>query len=254
MEMLEREIHLGRMTSLLAGAAEGSGRVILVRGEAGIGKTTLVQSFGAAIADQASVLAGACDDLMTPREFGPLWDMAREDPGLAHALESGDRSRIYQVAVQLIGRDERPTVLVIEDVHWADAATLDLIKVLGRRIDRSYSLLLVTYRDEELDFDHRLRFVIGDLAPSAVERITLGPLSGEAVARLAEVHGRERDFLLAESGGNPLYLSELLRSGGGTVPASVQDATRRRIGGLSPSSRELTEFVSVEACCASTVS
>ena len=245
MEMLERDVQLDRLRSLLAGAADGSGRVVLVRGEAGIGKTTLVHSFLTAVADRALVLMGGCDDLTTPREFGPLWDMAQEDPALAGALESGDRSRIYRAAVEIIGRDQKPTVFVIEDVHWADAATLDLVKVLGRRIGRSHGLLVVTYRDEELDSDHRLRFVIGDLTPSTVERVTLGPLSSEAVAKLAEAHGRDRDFLLAESGGNPLYLSELLRSTEGSVPASVQDATRGRVARLSPTCRELIELVSV---------
>lgn len=245
MEMLEREVELGRLTSLLADAADGSGRVVLIRGEAGIGKTTLVDSFRATVGDETTFLIGACDDLMTPREFGPLWDMATEEVRLAAALGSGDRSRIYQAAVELMSRDRRSMVLVIEDVQWADAATLDLIKILGRRIDRSSSLLLITYRDEELDSDHRLRFVIGDLAPSAVDRISLGPLSADAVARLAAVHGRERDFLLAETGGNPLYLSELLSSRDGTVPVSIQDATRRRIARLSPVSRELIELISV---------
>lgn len=129
MEMLERDVQLDRLRSLLAGAADGSGRVVLVRGEAGIGKTTLVHSFLTAVADRALVLMGGCDDLTTPREFGPLWDMAQEDPALAGALESGDRSRIYRAAVEIIGRDQKPTVFVIEDVHWADAATLDLVKV-----------------------------------------------------------------------------------------------------------------------------
>ncbi len=178
MDILERDIELGRLAALLGEASDGAGRVVLIRGEAGIGKTTLVREFLGSIDDEAYVLAGACDDLLTPRELGPLWDMSLDQPDLAESLESGDRQRIYSAAIEIISRGLKPTVLVMEDVHWADDATFDLIKFVGRRIDRSQGLLLLTYRDEELDTDHRLRFVMGDLPPHAVERIALAQRRG----------------------------------------------------------------------------
>jgi predicted ATPase len=209
-ELWEREFELDRLSSLLAGAADGNGCVVLVRGEAGIGKTTLVRRFLDSLGDDARVLIGWCDDLATPRELGPLWDMTLDEPGLVATIESGDRSRLYSAAVELIGHNDLPTVFVIEDVQWADGATLDLIKVLGRRIDRSRCLLLLTYRDEELDADHRLRLVFGDLPPHAVERLALSPLSDETIEQIAAAHRRDGALLIAESGGNPFYLSELL--------------------------------------------
>ena len=252
MIVVEREAELARLRSALALAVDGSGRIVLVRGEAGIGKTTLVRSFVDSIDGSGDhepvVLIGRCDDLATPRELGPLWDMASSEPTLAAALDSGDRSRIYRAALDLIGRP-RPTVLVLEDLHWADAATLDLVKVLGRRIDDSRALLLATYRDDELG-DHRMRSVIGDLPPHAVERVALTPLSRQGVERLAGDSGRDIDVLVAESDGNPFYVSELLATEAGQVPASVEDATRSRAARLSPAARSLVETVAVVPRCA----
>lgn len=258
MELVEREDGLQRLAAALSDAVNGSGRVVLVRGEAGIGKTSLVRAFidriegdgstgsgsGGSGGDGPVVLSGRCDDLATPRELGPLWDLARHVPPLEAALESGDRSRIYQAALDLIGRN-RPTVLLLEDLHWADAATLDLVKVLGRRIDRSRALLVATYRDDEIDDDHPLRSVIGDLPPDAVERIALAPLSRDGIERLAAGSGRDVELLLAESDGNPFYVSELLAGEPGEVPASVEDATRSRAAGLSASARALIDLVAV---------
>ena len=134
--LLERDQELDLLAGLLAGVGSG-GKVVLIRGEAGIGKSSLVREFGATHCDEAHVLVGFCDDLLTPQPLGPLWDIARDEPSLVEALEGGDRLGALKGCLDLMCRSPRPPVLVIEDTHWADEATLDAIKYLGRRIART---------------------------------------------------------------------------------------------------------------------
>ncbi|MEM9562411.1 MAG: AAA family ATPase [Actinomycetota bacterium] len=248
MELVEREVEFTRLQAALDAATDGSGRVVLVRGEPGIGKTALIRAFVDQLpADgpgRPEVLLGRCDDLATPRELGPIWDLAASVPPLAAALASGDRAKVYVAALDLIGRP-RTTVILLEDLHWADAATLDLVKVIGRRIDTARALLVATYRDDDVVVGDRIRAVVGDLPPHAVERLALEPLGPDGVRRLAEGTGRDADRLLAESDGNPFFVAELLSSADGEVPASVEDATRSRAAQLSPVARALVEQVAV---------
>ena len=126
--------------------------------------------------------------------------------------------------LDLLARPQRSTVLVIEDTHWADEATLDAIKFLGRRIVTSNALLVVTYRDEEVDFEHPLRGVIGDLSPDGVVRIQLSGLTRDAVS--SAIAGSELDArqVFEATDGNPLLVKEMAAVGGDTIPASVQDS------------------------------
>jgi predicted ATPase len=159
--LLERDAELRRLRETLRGAGQGRGSVVLVSGEAGIGKTALVRRFAWAAA-QARVLVGACDDLVTPRTLGPFRDMARDAAlALAEAVEPGaGREAVFgAVHQELAGR---PTVLVVEDVHWADDATLDVLRYLAWRIPELPCVLVLTYRDE-LGGDHPLRRVLGAL-------------------------------------------------------------------------------------------
>ena len=135
--LLERENQLGLMADLLAEVGSLGGKVVLVRGEAGIGKSALVRDFVGGHAVEAHVLFGSCDDLLVPEPMGPFWDISREDISLAEPLEKGDRRAVMMVLLDLLSRSLRSTVLVIEDTHWADEATLDVIKYLGRRDRRN---------------------------------------------------------------------------------------------------------------------
>ncbi len=243
--LLERDKELGLLADLLAGVGSSGGKVVLVRGEAGIGKSTLVREFVEAHADKAHVLFGFCDDLLTPQPLGPFWDVAREETSLGGPLEKGDRRAVMEALLDLLSRSLRPTVLVVEDTHWADEATFDVIKYLGRRIGGTNGLLVLTYRDGEVDYDHPLRQVIGDLAPEDLVRIHLGGLSSEAVALMVEDTDLDSDQVVALTDGNPLFVVEVAASGVEGVPSSVQDSVLVRAGKLSSGARRVLDLVSV---------
>lgn len=243
--LLERENELGLMADLLTGVGSAGGKVVLIRGEAGIGKSALVRKFVGVHGDKAHVLFGSCDDLVTPQPLGPFWDIAREEPSLRDVLEKGDRRGVMEVLLDLLSRRLRATVLVVEDTHWADEATLDAIKYLGRRISRSSGLLVLTYRDGEVDHDHPLRQVIGDLAPQDLVRLHLGGLSAASVASLVEDTDLDSDQVLALTDGNPLFVTEVTAWGVEGVPSSVQDSVLARAAKLSPKARQIPELVSV---------
>ena len=211
MDLLERSSALGELGGLLAATATG-GRVVLVAGEAGIGKSALVRQFTERQSADAWFLLGACDPLLTPRALGPLYDIARQTGGrLAELLAAGGpREAIFAAFLDELDQGGRPRVVVVEDAHWADEATLDLLVFLGRRLERTRALLLVTYRDDEVAADHPLRAAVGRLAPEAVRHLRLEPLSEAAVAELARRAGRPVAGLRTLTGGNPLLVTEVL--------------------------------------------
>jgi predicted ATPase len=146
--LVERDAQLGRLAAALEDARQGRGSTVLVSGEAGIGKTSLLQEFADGAWPTARVLVGACEDLLTPRPLGPFRDMARDAGGLA-GLAGDDRDAFLDALLAEMGFTQRPAVVIVEDAHWADAASLDIIRYLARRIDRLSALLVVSYRDEE---------------------------------------------------------------------------------------------------------
>ena len=243
--LLEREVELSELSKFLDGAASAGGRVVLIRGEAGIGKSMLISRFLADVADRADTLFGACDDLLTPQPLAPIWDIARTTPSLQHPLADGDRRAVMEMLLGLLSRRPRPTVLVLEDTQWADEATLDLITFLGRRIARANGLLLLTYRDVEVDTEHPLRRVIGELAQQVVVRMPLNRLSANAVSSLVDESVFDVDEIVALTGGNPLFVAEVLAAGTDRVPFSVRDAVLGRAAKVSPVARRVLEVVSV---------
>jgi len=161
-KLLERETPLRELDVALKETTVGEGRVALVSGEAGIGKTSLVEQFTRQRRDSVRVLWGACDALYTPHPLGPLHDIAAQTQGELLALLTSDSNRRAVFSACLSELQRQPTMVVFEDVHWADEATLDLIKFLGRRIQRTASLLILTYRDDEIGAQHPLRLAFGD--------------------------------------------------------------------------------------------
>jgi AAA ATPase domain len=255
MELLERSSPLGELGGLLAATAAG-GRVALVAGEAGIGKSSLVRRFAERHAAEARFLVGACDPLLTPRALGPLLtpralgplhDVARQTGGrLAELLASGSpREHVFVAFLDELDRRAQRQVVVVEDAHWADEATLDLLVFLGRRMERTGALLLVTYRDDELAADHPLHAVVGSLPPEAVRRVRLQPLSEGAVTELARQAGRRATGLHALTGGNPLLVTEVLGAGEPGVPLTVRDLVLARLGRLPEPAREVARLAAV---------
>jgi DNA-binding CsgD family transcriptional regulator/tetratricopeptide (TPR) repeat protein len=243
-ELLERSSMLNDMSGVLADAAHG-GRIVLVVGEAGIGKSALVRGFTERHEAEARFLVGACDPLLTPRALGPLHDLGRQTGGRLAALLSAGGPREELFAACLDELDQRRQVVVVEDAHWADEATLDLLVFLGRRMDRTRTLLIVTYRDDELAADHPLRTVVGRLPPEMVRRLQLEPLTETAVAELARRAGRQPGGLHTLTGGNPLLVTEVLAAGDTGVPLTVRDLVLARFGGLPPPAQEVARLVAV---------
>ena len=231
--LLERGDELDAMLAAVDAATAGSGRVVVVLGEAGIGKTTVVRALLDQLAPPVRILRGVCDDLLAPRPLGPLQEAVRGGSGpLAQALRAPPPAEgvFGAVVAELAAR--RPTVLVLEDVHWADDATLDVLRYLGRRIETLPALLLLTVREDAAS--SAARQLLGALTGPDVVRLPLGPLSRAAVADLARLVGRDGAALHALTGGNPFFLTEVLAAGPDALPASVADAVRSRLRPLDP--------------------
>jgi DNA-binding CsgD family transcriptional regulator len=226
-----------------------AGRVVLVPGEAGIGKSALVTAFAERVRGKARVLWGACDPLITPRASGALQDIAGQAGGaLSAAVASGlERSGLFRALLdELAGpRQRQRRILVVEDAHWADEATHDLIVFVGRRIERLNAMLVVTYRDDELGTEHPLRSTLAALPRSVVRPVRLSPLSRECVTEQAGQTGRDPAELYRLTGGNPLLVTEMLAVDGRALPATVSDLILARLRGLTPAAREVARLVAV---------
>jgi len=243
--LLERDSALDELHDALADATRGQGRLVLIMGEAGIGKTSVVRAFLAGLSGNRAVriLRGACDDLVTPRELGPFHDLA---PGaraeLRTALAAGDMQDFFEALLAEIA--SAVSVLVVEDVHWADDATIDALAFLARRVEHHPALIVVTYRDDEVPPESPLLRLLGRVRRPAGRRIALGPLSARAVSALAGQLGAGVR-LHAWTGGNPFFVTELLAAQDEGLPASVRDAVLARVGTLPEASRALLDLLAV---------
>jgi DNA-binding CsgD family transcriptional regulator/tetratricopeptide (TPR) repeat protein len=244
MELLEREDALAALAEARAAAARESGRVVFVTGEPGIGKTSLVTRFVSELGLDARVLLGTCDDLSIPRPLGPIRDLVGSvSPAFGEALAG--RAAPHEIQALLLAELElppRPTVLVIEDVHWADDATLDAITVVGRRIASLPALLVLTFRDGEAPPGHQLRATVGAIPAADSVTLELAPLSASAVAALA---GADAAEIYETTRGNPFYVTEMLAARADELPPSVANAVLGRIARLADAERRLVELVSV---------
>ena len=247
-DLLERAGQLAVLEEALASAGrDRQGAVVVICGEAGVGKTALLRSFCDEVVRSQRVLWGACDPLFTPRPFGPLFAIAEGTGGeLGPALAQG--ANPHQVALALARElgSPAPTLLVLEDLHWADEATLDVFMLLVRRAEAAPALVVGTYRDDALENAHPLRRVLGELATTTgVRRLKLAPLSPDAVGQLAAARGVDGRELYEKTGGNPFFVVEVLAGGSEVIPATVKDAVLSRAMRLSPSARQLLEAAAV---------
>ncbi|MDT7762167.1 MAG: hypothetical protein QOC63_1587, partial [Mycobacterium sp.] len=253
--LLEREAVLAELHRCRRAAGRGCGRLVLLRGEAGVGKTAVIAKFVAGLGPEARVLRGWCDGLATPRPLGPLLDMlaglpAAQAAAMRAAIDAGDSEAIYAGLVGVFG-DGNAWVCVIEDLHWADGATLDLLRFVSRRIESLPVLVVVSYRDDEIGPQHPLAVLLGDVATMAmVTRIGLDPLSAAGVAALAAGSGVNADALYRLTGGNPFFVTEVLAAGpdalgDGGLPRSVSEAVAGRLARLSATGRETAQAAAV---------
>jgi DNA-binding CsgD family transcriptional regulator len=231
--LLEREGPLRVFADALAAAREGTGGTVLVEGEAGSGKTSLVR----AAVGGATTWWGWCDPLATPRPLGPLLDIAP----VAGITVHDDLFTTYDAVLAAARRE--PVVIVVEDLHWADDATLTMVQYLGRRVAFTRAVLVVTYRGDEVG--PALRRVLGDIVRHAAHRIAVAPLSLAAVTELTTGVGLDPAEVCQVTGGNAFYVTEVIAAGGG-VPASVADAVLARVARLPADAQAAVEFACIE--------
>ena len=244
--LLEREAQLAALACYAGEARKAQGRLVLVAGEAGVGKSALVEQLQRNLPG-ASWYWGACDGLFTPRPLGPLFDIAAKLGGELLELCRADapREALFGALLRQVSEPDALHVVVMEDIHWADEATIDLLRFLGRRIRDATVLLIATYRDDGLAAGDPLQLALGDLATQrSVRRISLGPLSAGAVQVMAGGSEREAAELRQLTGGNPFYLSQVVAAGmdpGGEIPASARDAVLARAARLGSGTRTVLD-------------
>jgi DNA-binding CsgD family transcriptional regulator/tetratricopeptide (TPR) repeat protein len=241
--LLERKTALDALAELAGQARSGDGRLVLLEGEAGVGKSALLEQFTSELPD-SRLLSGACDGMFTPRPLGPLFDIAQQVHGRLHSLCRADASReqLFDAFLTELCEPGPLPVVVIEDVHWADEATLDLLSFLARRIREIAVLMIVSYRNDELADTHPLRIALGHLAVQrCARRFPLAPLSVQAVRMLSAGRGVDPEELYRVTGGNPFYVREVLEAGLGEVPGSARDVVLARAARLGPKGRETLE-------------
>ncbi|HEX6225252.1 MAG TPA: AAA family ATPase, partial [Chryseolinea sp.] len=227
---------------------EGKGQAIFLTGEAGIGKTSLVNYWVDTKQNKALIYVGACDSLFTPRPLGPLFDIAPEmDQGLADLLmREKDRAVIFTSLIRQLAHSDKPVILVFEDIHWADEATLDLTKFLARRINRLHCLFIVTFRDDEIHPTHPLATLLGEIPSGHFSKLQLTRFSRTLIDQLASRKGSlsgQQLFQLTD--GNPFYVMEILNEGGSEIPGRVKDSILARFYSNKEERRALWELLSI---------
>ncbi len=243
--LLERDALLHMLDVRLAAARSGQGSVVLVIGEAGVGKTALVDAFCRRHETRAAIFRGGCDAMRTAAPLGPVLDIAATHRGrIAELLaDNAPRQQLFTAFLDVLSPPRGANVVVIEDAHWADEATLDLLVFLGRRAAGARSVVVVTLRDDG-HRDSPLRSVLGVLATApSVHRLDVPPLSRQAVAELATPHAVDSDHVYDITGGNPFFVTELLGNPGPVPPPSVRDAVLARVARMSPAARSVLEVV-----------
>jgi DNA-binding CsgD family transcriptional regulator len=247
MRLLERELALASLAGYAREARQGDGRLVLVAGEAGVGKSALLEQFECDLPD-ARWSWGACDGLFTPRPLGPLFDVAGRLGGelLDRCRARAGRDELFRALLHQVSEPGTLDVVVVEDVHWADEATVDMLRFLGRRIRNAAVLLLVTYRAEEVTETDPLRAALGELARQRpTRRVELAPLSAGAVRQLAGDSGLDAAQLYGLTGGNPFYVTEVLQAGMNEIPQAARDAVLARAARLSAGAREILDVTAL---------
>jgi len=275
--LVGRDDEMSTVTDWLGRAAEGSPGVVVAAGDAGIGKTRFVREVAARVrGDGWSVLAGACvelsdgaamlapvaqvlrqlgrdrgEDELADLLSGPALRLARLVPELAidtGGLEAGSAAQVLVAFHRLMRTlaDEAPVLLVLEDLHWADVTTRDLLRHLSSRLYDERLLVLATVRTDDLDRRHPLRPVLAEVVRRPeVYRLDLGPLdAGELAGHLARstgtLDGRDLRDIAERAGGNPFFAEEMAEIGAdGSLPPSLEDVLSLRLERLPADAQQL---------------
>lgn len=248
--LLERDRVLAQLVALARRGATLRGQIAVVSGEAGVGKSSLLEALQAAHSADLPFAWGHFDALFTPRQLGPFYDLApllgeKVEAALSQGAAQGE---LFPAVLAAISMLPAGAILVFEDVHWADHASLDLLKYIARRLPVLRVLIVLTYRDEEAGPEHPLTQLLGDLPASGTTRILLQPLSREAVRTMAQGHGRDGDVLYEATAGNPFFVSEIIAQpalAGDQLPRSVRDAVLARLSRIPVAERRFLESISV---------
>lgn len=247
MELIERAGILASLQAHLEKVADSEGHCVLVSGEAGIGKTSLVREFCREIESSCKIYQGTCDALFTPRLLAPLYDIALQMgiDLLQNNVDSSDRAGLFTKFIQELSDQKQTSLILFEDVHWADEATLDFIKFFARRITHTRCLFILTYRDDEIHFRHPLRNVLGQLSADSFSRLHLAPLSRPAVERLAEEKGYSGEDVYSITSGNPFYVNEILANYSAGVPENIKDSVLSVFNRQEEKTKRVWEILSV---------
>ena len=244
MRLTERDHELGELRARADDARAGRGRMVLVCGESGAGKTAFVEAFVEQWVRDERVLWGACDPLPTPRPLGPIHDLVhRLAPATRTMLGQSDQPYDIFAAVY----DDLRTaasVLVLDDLHWADQGTIDLLRFVLRRVAQTRSLIVGIVRDDEVGVTHPLRALLGDAARSPrADSLAMPPLSIQAVQNLVGQGRVDPVWLHRVTGGNAFFVCEMLDHHGDDLPTTVRDAVLARTTGLDPAAWDLLNLL-----------
>ncbi|MDX6277486.1 MAG: hypothetical protein QOJ72_1614 [Nocardioidaceae bacterium] len=243
--LIERDELVGSLRELAGTAMSGSGRLVMLGGEAGVGKTSVAAELMSGLPSGLKIRRGASDNVTTPAPLGPLLE-ALPELGELIGKTSAQRHELFREAQELLAAE--PTVLLIEDAHWADEATFDLLRLLGRRVDSMALLVVVTYRTDEVDTLHPLSMVFGDLATApGVIRREVPALTVDGVRRLVEIADSPIDAveLHARTGGNPFFATEVIAGATDELPTTIRDAVLARTSRLSPGAQGVLSTLAV---------
>lgn len=247
MSLTERERELREIGARADLARAGSGGVLIVCGESGAGKTSFVEAFLESWPHQERVLWGACDPLSTPRPLGPIHDLADEFGATTQKLLR-DAEQPYEIFAAVFEElRTEPSVLVVDDLHWADQGTVDLLRFVLRRIWRTSSLVVGTVRDDEIGATHAMRSLLGDVARAAHgASLPVPPLSLDAITDLVGDRSVDPVWLHRVTGGNAFFVCEMLDHSGGSgadLPTTVRDAILARTAGLGVAEWDLLHLL-----------
>lgn len=248
MNLLERQADFGRLQHFADAAAAGNGRVVFIRGEAGIGKTVFVDKFLAGLNKSWLVLKGACDPLSTPIPLGPFRDIERRSRGEFSIDFDGasQRAAFFNDLLKRLNSAETAVALVLEDIHWADEATLDLVRFISRRVADMSLLLILTFRYDDPSTRRNLRPFLGDVANVPdILRINLAPLSVDAIRALVSNRNLDPAVLHRQTGGNPFFVTEVLANSEGGIPETIRDAVLARVARIGPTGLDIIERMAV---------